>query len=60
MVIINCFVDVTLVNGRFPSEGLVLVSEPGKEKDGWGFVCDDGWDNREATVICRTLGYSGS
>ena len=26
----------------------------------WGTICSSGFDNREATVVCRQLGYYGA
>ena len=43
-----------LVGGRDQSEGTVQVYH-----NGWGTICDDSFDNKEATVICGMLGYHG-
>lgn len=48
--------DIRLVGGSFPSNGRVEVNFG----EGWGTVCDDHWDDNEARVVCRMLGYNGS
>ena len=48
--------DIRLANGNVPSEGLVQVCLSGT----WGSVCDDLWDNRDAQVVCRQLGFNST
>ena len=47
--------SVVLMNGRTKYEGRIEVNYQGRR----GTVCDDYWDDDNAQVICRMLGFSG-
>ena len=48
--------DVRLVQfeGDMENEGRIEYCSSGR----WGLVCSDFWDNNDAMVICRQLGYN--
>ena len=45
--------DARLVTQSSDHEGIVQVCLQGS----WFFVCDDGFDDDDAKVICSTLGF---
>ena len=45
--------NIRLVGGTLPIEGRVEYCMGGE----WGTICHDRWDDNDAKVVCRQLGY---
>ncbi|XP_063961116.1 scavenger receptor cysteine-rich domain-containing group B protein-like [Lytechinus pictus] len=50
--------NIRLIGGHTTYEGNVEV----RLRNGsvWGAICDDSWDEQDAELACRTLGFQGS
>ena len=46
--------EVRLVQGITAVDGIVQLCHD----EDWGTVCANGWDDSDASVVCRQLGFS--
>ena len=55
LLLIYCLdASIRIVGGTNGREGRVEIMYQGI----WGTICDNGWDDIDATVVCREMGYS--
>lgn len=47
---------IRLADGVFDQQGRVEICTNGI----WGTICDQGWDDADARILCRDLGYTGT
>ena len=45
--------DIRLYHSTNERKGIVEIMYQGV----WGTVCDNGWDDNDATVVCKQLGF---
>jgi len=56
----NSHGTLRLVGGSNYTNGRVEIYILSVSNVGWGTVCDGGWDNNDAEVVCRQLGFGSS